>query len=65
MKAHAALNQDIKRYEQQIRQSEAELRATAEGKSTGALNFLRPLTMLLTRMVQLHQQSSTCPPLRG
>ncbi|SPO31104.1 uncharacterized protein UTRI_05254_B [Ustilago trichophora] len=33
LKNHASLNQSIKSYEQQIRQSEAELRATAEGKS--------------------------------
>ena len=32
LKTHAALNQDIKNYEQHIRQSEAQLRATAEGK---------------------------------
>lgn len=33
LNSHASLNQSIKSYEQQIRQSEAELRATAEGKS--------------------------------
>lgn len=36
MKTHASLNQSIKSYELQIRQNEAELRATAEGKSIGA-----------------------------
>lgn len=35
LKTHASLNQDIKSYEQQIRQSEAQLRATTEGKPIG------------------------------
>ncbi|KAJ9474995.1 Serine/threonine protein kinase [Pseudozyma hubeiensis] len=32
IKTHAMLNEDIKNYEKQIRQSEADLRATADGK---------------------------------
>lgn len=36
MKTHASLNQAIKAYEQQIRQSENQLRLTAEGKPIGA-----------------------------
>ena len=36
LKTHASLNQSIKSYEQQIRQSEAELRVTPEGKPIGA-----------------------------
>lgn len=35
LKAHASLNETIKNHERQIRQSEAQLRATAEGKSLG------------------------------
>ncbi|KAJ1017818.1 hypothetical protein NDA16_005135 [Ustilago loliicola] len=42
MKTHASLNQAIKAYEQQIRQSENQLRLTAEGKPIGTTQISSP-----------------------